>query len=168
MKGKKIWMLSLGLIAVSGPIGCSNQTVGSALDLMNPYGEDAPPNAGVRDNSAILNDGGSQNGQTEESRARQALEVLGSYRQTQEPQPYYPVMQQAEVRLMWVPDHLNKVGDLVPAHYYYLKVKDQQWAVQDAFDIEEQLKNSDRGALGSTHTPWTYVDEGRAQALKKQ
>ena len=163
MKGRIFLAVTLGLAAITGPIGCANEHVGGALDLLNPYGEDAPPNVGARDNSAILNDGGSANGVNEEQRARQALEVMTSYRRAQEPQPYYPVMQPAEVRLMWVPDHLNRVGDLVPAHYYYLKVKDEGWAVQDAFDLEEQLHTP-----GSSSTPWTYVDEGRAQALRKQ
>jgi hypothetical protein len=40
---------------------------------------------------------------------------------------------------MWIPDHLNKSGDLVPAHYYYLKVKGDQWALTDAFELENQL-----------------------------
>jgi hypothetical protein len=41
-----------------------------------------------------------------------------------------------------VPDHLNSHGDLVPAHYYYLKVKKEQWAVSDAFELEGQLNSS--------------------------
>jgi hypothetical protein len=43
---------------------------------------------------------------------------------------------------MWVPDHLNSHGDLVPAHYYYLKVKKESWAVTDAFELEGQLNAS--------------------------
>ncbi len=80
MKSNKLLAITLGLAAICGQIGCSNAAVGGALDLMNPYGEDAPPNVGARDNSAILNDGGSSNGVNEEQRARQALEVMGSYR----------------------------------------------------------------------------------------
>jgi hypothetical protein len=159
MKGKKLILITVCLAVFGGPIGCANESVGGALDLLNPYGEDAPPNAGRRDNSAILNDGGSANGQTEEQRARQALEVMGSYRRAQEPQPYYPVMQPAEVRLMWVPDHLNRVGDLVPAHYYYLKVKEEGWAVQDSFEVDDQL-HPERGT--SSSTPWTYIDANKA------
>jgi hypothetical protein len=30
----------------------------------------------------------------------------------------------------------------VPAHYYYLKVKKEQWAVSDAFEMEAQLGSS--------------------------
>ena len=48
-------------------------------------------------------------------------------------------MQPAVVRLMWIPDHLNNSGDLIPAHYYYLKVLNERWAVTDAFDLEKQL-----------------------------
>jgi hypothetical protein len=40
---------------------------------------------------------------------------------------------------MWVPDHLNAHGDLVPAHYYYLKVLQDRWALQDAFELQGQL-----------------------------
>jgi hypothetical protein len=46
---------------------------------------------------------------------------------------------------MWVPDHLNAHGDLVPAHYYYLKVKKDSWALQDAFELEAQLGSSSGG-----------------------
>jgi hypothetical protein len=47
---------------------------------------------------------------------------------------------------MWVPDHLNSHGDLVPAHYYYLKVKKDEWAVTDAFELESQLNGGASGA----------------------
>ena len=71
--------------------------------------------------------------------ARQSLQALGQYQQAHTPQPYNPVYKPAMIRLMWVPDHLNRHGDLVPAHYYYLKVKDGDWAVKDAFELEKQL-----------------------------
>jgi hypothetical protein len=58
---------------------------------------------------------------------------------------------------MWVPDHLNKAGDLVPAHYYYLKVRDDYWAVQDAFEMERQLHEED--GSGSSATPWVYREQ---------
>ena len=122
----------------------------SAADQLNPFYEDTDQEYGTRDNSAILEDGGGQS----EERARQAFEVVGSYRRTQDPEPYYPVINSGEVRLMWVPDHLNKAGDLVPAHWYYLKVLNDRWNVQDSFDIEQQLNQGSSGA-GSA-TPFVY------------
>ena len=71
--------------------------------------------------------------------ARDALENIASYQRAHLPQPNNPVMQPAVVRLMWIPDHLNNNGDLIPAHYYYLKVLNERWAVTDAFDLEKQL-----------------------------
>ena len=111
--------------------------------------------------------------------ARQALEVMGTYRRAMAPQPYYPVIQPAEVRLMWIPDHLNKFGDLVPAHYYYLNVLGDRPAVQDAFEVESQLGATSKaiggggpapvaqpsGDLGTSSsgssTPWQYQDSKR-------
>ena len=133
--------------------GC-NTAVGRGVgDLLNPYADDYGPELGNRDNKAVL-DSGAQSNQAEQ--ARHALEVMGTYRGSQAPQPYAPVMQPAEVRLMWVPDHLNKAGDLVPAHYYYLKVLPDRWAVQDAFELEKQL-GDEKG--GDTATPWVYGDQ---------
>lgn len=74
------------------------------------------------------------------STARDALEHIATYQRAHLPQPNNPVMQPAVVRLLWIPDHLNTNGDLVPAHYYYLKVLNERWAVTDAFDLERQLK----------------------------
>lgn len=95
-------------------------------------------------NDAALNDSGSGKA----DRARAALEAMASYQRAQAPQPTNPVMMPAVVRLMWVPDHLNSHGDLVPAHYYYLKVKKEQWAVSDAFELEAQL-NTGGGAAAT-------------------
>jgi hypothetical protein len=64
---------------------------------------------------------------------------MGAYRRAQAPQPIYPVVRPAEIRLMWIPDHLNRLGDLVPAHYYYLRVLSESFEVQDAFDNERIL-----------------------------
>ena len=88
--------------------------------------------------------------------ARQALQAMASYRRTHNPEPVNPVVQPAVVRLMWVPDHLNKHGDLVPAHFYYLKVLSDRWAVQDAFELESQLHGS--GSAQST-VPFVYANE---------
>lgn len=112
--------------------GCS--TMGRVL---NPFYEPPSPVAymGEKNDAALLNEGSGGKG----ARARAALEAMGTYQRAHAPQPNNPVMQPAVVRLMWVPDHLNSHGDLVPAHYYYLKVKKEQWAVTDAFELEAQL-----------------------------
>ena len=81
---------------------------------------------------------------------------MATYRRAQEPSPNDPVMQPAVVRLMWVPDHLNVHGDLIPSHYYYLKVLGDRWAVNDAFELESQL--SPRGS-GSSALPFTTKDD---------
>lgn len=138
----------LSICVLLGAVGCSS----SAGDLLNPYAESAPESTlGERSNRALLD--GDGHGSKSEA-ARHALDVMGSYRRAQAPQPTYPVVQPAEVRLMWVPDHLNRAGDLVPAHYYYLRVLNDRWAVQDAFDLERQLHQGSNGA-GSA-TPWIY------------
>jgi len=125
--------------------------VGKAADILNPYSTNETASLGVASNKPLLAQGdGSQSAE----KARTALNVMGEYRRAQAPQPAYPVVQPAEVRLMWIPDHLNKYGDLVPQHFYYLKVLDDRWAVQDAFDIERQLGEGDEGAGGAT--PWVY------------
>lgn len=145
MKTKKVAtvLVVLGLIGVTG---CASR----AADSLNPFSEAPDQELGVRDNSAILEDGGRAR---LDERARHALEVMGSRERTQAPQPYNPVVRPAEVRLMWVPDHLNRSGDLVPAHYYYLRVLPDRWAVQDSFELEQQLNVGDNGK-GGTATPW--------------
>lgn len=155
-------------VSVSGTIGCS--VAGPAADELNPYGQgNNIETLGSRDQKAL--NGGSKAATS----ARQALEVAGSMRRAAAPQPYNPVINPAEVRLMWVPDHLNRFGDLVPAHYYYLKVKKDTWELQDAFDIEAQLTETgapaggggvpsgpsvNYGASGAAGgTPWVYKDQ---------
>ncbi len=130
-------ILSLSIIST----GCS--TMGRVL---NPFYETPSPVAyfGDKNDAALLNEGSGGKG----ANARAALEALGTYQRAQSPQPNNPVMQPAVVRLMWVPDHLNSHGDLVPAHYYYLKVKKEQWAVTDAFELEAQLGSSTGNASG--------------------
>lgn len=134
-------LLGLSLLFATS---CAN----TGADLLNPFAEDGAE-YGERNSSAIL---GASGIESEESLARNALEVMGSYRRAQAPQPAYPVIQPAEVRLMWVPDHLNRAGDLVPAHYYYLKVLDDRWQVQDSFELERQLGD---GSM-PTSVPWVY------------
>ena len=120
-----------GLLMACGML-CSCNTMSRVL---NPFQETPPPEAYLGEkNDHALNEG---EGKAET--ARTALEAMSSYQRAQPPQPYNPVMQPAVVRLMWVPDRLNKHGDLVPAHYYYLKVLQDRWALQDAFELEGQL-----------------------------
>lgn len=131
---------------------CACNTMSNAA---NPYYETPPPEAllGERNDHAL-------SGTREKiDTARQALDAAATYQRAHMPQPYNPVMQPAVVRLMWVPDRLNKTGDLVPAHYYYLKVLDERWAVTDAFELEAQL-NGPRGSMGNTsNIPYVNADD---------
>lgn len=90
-------------------------------------------------------------------KARTALEQVGYYQRAHDPEPVKPVMNPAVVRLMWVPDHLNKNGDLVPAHFYYLKVRDDWWGVTDAFEIEQQLNSSTGGS--TSNIPYIQAED---------
>lgn len=137
------------LILVGLLSACSAQKVS---DVINPFVDSSKPELGNRDNSAIIGSGVSE----QADNARHALEVLGSYKRAQAPQPAYPIVQPAEVRLMWVPDHLNQHGDLIPAHYYYLKVLNDRWGVTDAFDIERQLDEASGSNGAGGATPWIY------------
>lgn len=111
--------------------GCS-----SMGQVFNPFYETPSEVAFFGEkNDAALNEGGAGKGE----KARAALEGMASYQRAMPAQPNNPVMQPAVVRLMWIPDHLNSHGDLVPAHYYYLKVKRDSWALTDAFELEAQL-----------------------------
>ena len=122
-----------------GSTGCF--IAGPAADELNPYGEGKTvQQIGNRDQSALTGVGGG--GSKDAISARQALEVMGSYRKALPPQPTYPVIQPAEVRLMWVPDHQDRHGNLVPANYYYLRVLNDRWAVQDAFELEHQYREN--------------------------
>ncbi len=136
--------LSLCLIVLS-----SCGTVGNYL---NPFYEAPPPEAYLGERSDRAINGGAD--KTE--KARSALEAMASYRRAQAPQPVDPVIQPAVVRLMWIPDRVNKNGDLVPPHYYYLKVLKDRWAVQDSFDLEDQLGSK----TSTSNVP--YVQQGDA------
>ena len=144
--GSKILLLT-GLLTLCA---CSNNS-----GYLNPFYE--PPTEiamlGAPNDHALA--GGTLD---KAQKARMAAQQLATYRQANSPEPYNPVMQPAVVRLMWVPDHLNRHGDLVPAHYYYLKVLSERWAVQDAFELEAQL-HGPKGAGGSTNTPFVYESE---------
>lgn len=123
-------LFTAGLL-VSVTTGCS-----TISHYLNPFYETPSEVAyfGEKNDAALNNEGGGK-----AVKAREALEAMGSYQRAHAPQPVNPVIQPAVVRLMWVPDHLNAHGDLVPAHFYYLKVKRDQWAVTDAFELEAQL-----------------------------
>lgn len=122
-------------------------------NYMNPF--HTPPTEealkGERNDDAL-------NGEKEKGQeARKALESLATYQRAHLPSPAKPVMYPAIVRLMWIPDHLNRYGDLIPAHYYYLKVLPERPAVTDAFELEAQLNATSKGA--GSNVPYIYADE---------
>lgn len=146
VNNSKIFGIAVALIAITTS-GCA-----TASKIFNPFYE-SPSElayAGEKNDSA-LNDTGGGKGE----RARSALEAMATYQRAQAPQPVNPVLQPAVVRLMWVPDHLNVHGDLVPAHYYYVKVLKDRWAVTDAFELEGQLGES----TGSTGISYAYPED---------
>ena len=141
------FLLCIGLLSLCG---CAENS-----GFLNPFYE--PPTEaalkGERNDNAIA-------GEVDKTmKARMAAEQIGKYQQAHSPQPYNPVMQPAVVRLMWIPDHLNRHGDLVPAHYYYLKVLSERWAVQDAFELEGQLNGPGGASGGSSNVPFVYDNE---------
>jgi hypothetical protein len=136
-------MLAAALLSLTA---CS-----AASNVLNPFYEPPAPVALLGEkNDHALNQGG-----TNQESARAALNAMTTYRRAQDPEPTNPVIQPAVVRLMWVPDHLNKSGDLVPAHYYYLKVLRDRWAVTDAFELEGQLNGPNKGS----NLPFVFGDE---------
>lgn len=122
----------------------------NATQVLNPFYE--PPSEVAylgNPNDSALHEGGNKE---EEMRANVKL---GQYQRTHTPKPYNPVVNPSVIRLMWVPDHVNRTGDLVPAHYYYLKVKKDQWALKDAWDQQDQVDNTGtRG--GASNVPFVY------------
>lgn len=124
----------------------------SASQFLNPFYEEPTAEAllGERNDDAI------SGGKQKNVEAREALEAMASYRRAQMPQPVNPVIQPAVVRLMWIPDHLNKNGDLVPQHYYYLKVLKDRWAVTDSFELEQQLNTG--GNI--SNVPYAHQEDG--------
>lgn len=139
---KKYLLRSIALSSLLVLNACSTMSA-----AMNPFYEEPSPEAllGEANDHALNGDKGKLD------TARTALEAMASYRRAQTPQPNAPVIQPAVVRLMWVPDHLNKHNDLVPQHYYYLKVLNDRWAVTDAFELESQLgSKTDTGNMPYT------------------
>lgn len=164
---RKLYLILLGSLSVYSLSACA--TTGNIADNLNPYsdGNQVAEDFGGQRNTNALGGGGASGKGAEN--ARHALEVLGTYRKASAPEPAYPVIQPAEVRLMWIPDHLNAVGDLVPAHYYYLRVLPDRPAVTDAFEIERQLDLTQSGSAlsssdnlgaggGGGATPWVYKE----------
>jgi hypothetical protein len=143
-----IRLIKLGALITTIGICSGCATIG---DQLNPFQDSTDPIAfkGERNDRALNETSEKQD------RAREALESMASYRRAQSPQPVDPVVQPAVVRLMWIPDHLNKSGDLVPAHYYYLKVLNDRWAVTDAFELEEQLGST----KNASSMPFVYSDD---------
>ncbi len=145
---------------------------GKVSESLNVYSDSVENELGERSTAAISSGGNGDKA----AQARHALEVMGSYQRALAPQPYFPVVNPAEIRLMWIPDHLNKFGDLVPAHFYYLRVLPEGFAVQDAFEIEKRLDvntssaggtvglgggsgDYGSGANGGGATPWQYLEK---------
>jgi hypothetical protein len=131
MKSLKLTLtMTLALLAS----GCT-----SSANFFNPFYETPSEVAyfGEKNDRALNDSGGGKS-----ASARAALETMASYNRASPAQPNNPVIMPAVVRLMWVPDHLNSHGDLVPSHYYYLKVLKDRWAVQDAFELEAQIGGS--------------------------
>lgn len=136
-------LLLLVLISVN-LCGC-----GAMAKILNPFYEE-PSELAIQGEA---NDHSLNSSELKEDSARKALEQMSTYQRTNTPSPDKPVMQPAVVRLMWIPDHLNSHGDLVPSHYYYLKVLKERWAVSDAFELESQLKGNSRY---SSTIPFVY------------
>ncbi|MCB0320343.1 MAG: hypothetical protein KDD60_05400 [Bdellovibrionales bacterium] len=137
----KIKLLSTTLLIVASfaVTGCTS--IGNAL---NPFQDPPSPEAfkGSPNDHALR----SESNKIEV--AREQLEQIGKYPRAHQPQPQNPVIQPAVVRMMWVPDHLNSQKDLVPAHFYYLKVLDDQWAVTDVFERQD-LVSQGKGAASA-------------------
>lgn len=131
------------LLTIAFCTGCTK--IGHSL---NPFQEPIKAEAlqGTPNDHALREEGNRL------EQARGSLEEVSRYPKAHQPQPVNPVIQPAVVRLMWVPDHLNKSGDLVPAHYYYLKVLEDRWAVTDVF--EQQDVSGGNSSLGSS-IPYT-------------
>lgn len=142
------WCIPTVLIALTGCTTASN--------LMNPFYESPSEQAklGERNDHAL------NGNMKKDDTARAALSAMTTYQETNYPRPAAPVREAGVIRLMWIPDRLNKSGDLIPAHYYYLKVLNDRWAVQDAFELEGQLNGPHgQGAAASGNVPFVNADD---------
>ena len=133
----------IGKFLFGGAIVASLSSCASVGNLLNPFYDRPSEIAQLGEKNDKALGGG---GERKEDHARQALDAMASYQRANDPQSGNPVMKPAVVRMMWIPDHLNKNGDLVPSHYYYLKVKGDQWAVTDAFELDGQLGSKTSGS----------------------
>lgn len=128
----------------------------TAGQVLNPFYETPPDTALLgQPNDHALNDS-----KEKVEKARDELESVARYPRAHSPEPVNPVVQPAVVRLMWIPDHLNANGDLVPAHYYYLKVLDDRWAVTDVFD-QKKLLGDDKNS--GSHIPFVPAAEAKVR-----
>ncbi len=130
---------------------------GAINNMLNPFYEPPKPNALLGERTDAALNGGVQQGAS----ARKALESMSTYQRAHLPSPNKPVMNPAIVRLVWVPDRLNKFGDLVPAHYYYLKVLPDRPAVTDAFELEAQLNGPGGKSAASSGLPYVYAEDAK-------
>ncbi len=132
-------LLTVPLLALS----CSG--CGQISNYLNPFYTTPSEVAyfGEKNDRALSDSGGGKG-----DKARGALEQMASYQRALPPSPNNPVMLPAVMRLMWIPDHLNSHGDLVPAHYYYLRVLRDRPAVTDAFELEAQLNGGAPASSG--------------------
>lgn len=144
----------LGSLLLLAAGGCSALT-----PVLNPFYEVPGPIA----MQGELNDNALRGDQGKVDTARQALQAMSNYQRAALPQPVNPVINPAVVRVMWVPDHLNRNGDLIPAHYYYLKVLSDRWAVTDAFELEGQLKGPRGAGADVSSIPFVYESEARGR-----
>lgn len=80
------------------------------------------------------------------SSARRVYDIFKAKLRQESPSPSTPVVYPAELRLMWVPDHLDELMDYVPDHYYYLKVTNDVWLTNDPYYLEKQLFYNPRKA----------------------
>lgn len=110
---------------------------GSIGRLLNPFRRTPPPEAFLGEPT----DHALATSKNKAEEARMAFKSMGEYQRQHTPSPNKPVIQPSIVRVMWIPDHITTDGDLIPAHYYYLKVLNERWSVTDAFDIKDQLNS---------------------------
>ena len=127
-------------ILVMSTVLCSCSTAGKYLDPFYEAPSEEAKLGTLTDEALYENEAGGK------KTALKAFEAMAQYRRANAAEESYPVVMPAVVRKMWVPDHLNNNGDLIPDHYYYLKVLSDRWAVQDAFELERQLGVSDKGS----------------------
>ena len=153
MKTKLIALCKAGLVlSLLGLTACSSMS-----RVLNPFYETPGPVALLGEPNDHALNGSAQKSDS----AREALQAMASYQRAHAPQPVNPVVNPAVMRVMWVPDHLNRNGDLIPAHYYYLKVLSDRFAVSDAFELEGQLKGPGGTSTNSSDLPYVFENEAK-------